>query len=84
MLESELNAIKCALQALCEQAFMFNLWSQCYCKLLSSTCLPQPLQDLEEGQGVRERKRLAAAARVVWVPVCGRVVCKCYCASFDS
>ena len=57
---------------------MFTLWSHCYDSLLSSTCLSQPLQDLEEGQRVRERRRLAAAARVVWVHVCGRVVCMCF------
>ena len=35
-------------------------------------------EDLVEGQGVRERRRLAAAARVVCVHVCGRVVCRCF------
>ena len=34
-------------------------------------------EDLVEGQGVRERRRLAGAARVVCVHVCGRVVCTC-------
>ena len=57
---------------------MFTLWSYCYYKLLSSTCLSQPLQDLEEGQRVRERRRLAAAARVVCVHVCTGVVCRCF------
>ena len=33
--------------------------------------------DLVEGQGVRERRRLAAAAHVVCVHVCGGVVCRC-------
>ena len=33
-------------------------------------------EDLVEGQGVRERRRLAAA-HVVWVHVCGGVVCMC-------
>ena len=35
-------------------------------------------EDLVEGQGVRERRRLAAAARVVCVHVCGGVVCRCF------
>ena len=35
-------------------------------------------EDLVEGQGVRERRRLAGAACVVWVDVGGRVVCRCY------
>ena len=34
-------------------------------------------EDLVEGQGVRERRRLAAA-HVVWVHVCGGVVCMCF------
>ena len=33
-------------------------------------------ENLVEGQGVRERRRLAAAARVVCVHVCGGVVCR--------
>jgi len=57
---------------------MFTLWSHCYYNLLSSTCFSQPLQDLEEGQRVRERRRLAATARVVWVHVCGVFVCRCF------
>ena len=35
--------------------------------------------DLVECQGTRERRRLAATARVVCVHVCGRVVCRCFC-----
>ena len=35
-------------------------------------------EDLVEGQGVRERRRLAAAAHVVCVHVCGGVVCRCF------
>ena len=35
-------------------------------------------EDLVEGQGVRERKRLAAAAYVVCVHVFGGVVCRCF------
>ena len=35
--------------------------------------------DLVEGQGVRERRRLVAAAHVVWVHVCA-CVCVCVCA----
>jgi len=34
--------------------------------------------DLVEGQGVRERRRLVAAARVMCVHVCGGVVCRCF------
>ena len=34
--------------------------------------------DLVEGQGVRERRRLVAAAHVVWVHVCAGVVCRCF------
>ena len=34
--------------------------------------------DLVEGQGVRERRRLAAAAHVVCVHVCSGVVCRCF------
>ena len=37
-------------------------------------------EDLVEGQGVRERKRLAAATLVVWVHLCGGVVCRYVCA----
>ena len=36
-------------------------------------------ENLVEGQGVRERRRLAAAARVVCVHVCGGVVCRFLC-----
>ena len=36
-------------------------------------------EDLLECQRVRERRRLAAAARVVCLHVCGRVVCRCFC-----
>ena len=35
-------------------------------------------EDLVEGHGVRERRRLAAAASVVCVHVCGGVVCRCF------
>ena len=35
-------------------------------------------EDLVEGQGVRERRRLAAAAHVVCVHVCGGIVCRCF------
>ena len=35
-------------------------------------------EDLVEGQGVRDRRRLAAAAHVVWVSVGGGVVCRCF------
>ena len=34
-------------------------------------------EDLMEGQGVKERRRLAAAARVVCVHVCNGVVRRC-------
>ena len=57
---------------------MFTLWSHCYDNFLSSTCLSQPLQYLVDGQGVRERRRLAAAACVVCVHVWGGVVCRCF------
>ena len=36
-------------------------------------------EDLVECQGVRERRRLAAAAHVVCVHMYGRVVCRCFC-----
>ena len=39
-------------------------------------------EDLVEGQGVRKR-RLAAAARVVCVHVCGGVVCRYFYAKTD-
>ena len=39
----------------------------------------EEVEDLVEGQGVRERRRLAATAHVVWVHVCGGVVCRCFC-----
>ena len=35
-------------------------------------------EDLVEVQGVRKRRRLAAAAQVVWVHVCDGVVCRCF------
>ena len=35
-------------------------------------------KDLVEGQGVRKRRRLAAAAPVVWVHVCDEFVCRCF------
>ena len=35
-------------------------------------------EDLVEGQGVRDRRRLASAACVVWVYVCGGTVCRCF------
>ena len=40
-------------------------------------------EDLVEGQGVRKRRRLAAAARVVCVHVCGGVVCRYFYAKTD-
>ena len=73
---------------------MFTLWSHCYDNLLSSTCLSQPLHYAVEGVGggrgggggggpsgglgVRERRRLAAAACVVCVHVCSGVVRRCF------
>ena len=38
-------------------------------------------EDLVEGQGVRKRRRLAAASCVMCVHVCGRVVCRCFSAN---
>ena len=35
-------------------------------------------EDLVEIQGVRERRRLAPATRVVYVHVCGGVVYRCF------
>ena len=34
--------------------------------------------DIVECQGARERRRLAAAARVVCVHVCGKDMCRCF------
>ena len=39
-------------------------------------------EDLVEGQGVRKRRRLAAAA-LLCLHVCGGIVCRCFYAKTD-